>query len=150
MKSNIFKGVHVVSLLNSSLVVSSFVLSVLEVHYIVIVNTLNSGAGIKLVLHGQDEIPIPAEYGQELPTGREGFINVEMSKVCKYIFSRYAKYLYNTDKYLTNKNGIVYLFNSISINYKFYFCIKFIIIVSNNSSIYKQSSTKYPTHKTTD
>jgi hypothetical protein len=110
----------------------------------------NSGAGIKLVLHGQDEIPIPAEYGQELPTGREGFINVEMSKVCKYIFSRYAKYLYNTDKYLTNKNGIVYLFNSISINYKFYFCIKFIIIVSNNSSIYKQSSTKYPTHKTTD
>jgi hypothetical protein len=91
----------------------------------------NSGAGIKLVLHGQDEIPIPAEYGQELPTGREGFINVEMSKVCKYIFSRYAKYLYNTDKYLAKKNGIVYLFNSISINYKilflhqiYYYCVK--------------------------
>lgn len=62
----------------------------------------NSGAGIKLVLHGQDEIPVPAEYGQELPTGREGFINVEMSRVCKYLFSTYmlyAKYLYNADKY---------------------------------------------------
>ena len=63
----------------------------------------NSGAGIKLVLHGQDEIPIPAEYGQELPTGREGFINVEMSRVCKYILYRYAKYIYYTVKHGTTK-----------------------------------------------
>ncbi|XP_069127439.1 uncharacterized protein [Argopecten irradians] len=39
----------------------------------------HSSSGVKVVLHKDTEVPMP-EYGNELPTGRHGFMDVQVSK----------------------------------------------------------------------
>lgn len=51
----------------------------------------HSSSGVKVVLHQKAEVPMP-EYGNELPTGRHGYVDVRVSKVCVCVYTLFSSY----------------------------------------------------------
>ena len=41
----------------------------------------NSGAGLKVLVHDQDEIPLVGELGQAIPPGSHAFVGIQMLQV---------------------------------------------------------------------